>query len=180
MRLSNRTVDQYVKQVELSTCAQTDRHITDELIQRYRKQVSNRPSQWRIIMQNRTIRYATSAIVLSLGALIIHSLGGSPDGTTLTFAQVLDQIRQIRPYAVTSTIRYQHTDKSLTRRVLVLNALQRREEFPDGLIRIFDHSKQPVGMLQLNPSTKQALWQVYPDRDVKAINSDIVNMTVEI
>jgi len=127
-------------------------------------------------MQNKTIRYATAAIVLSLTALIIHSLGGSPDGTTLTFAQVLDQIRQIRPYAVTSTTRYQHTSKSLTRRVSVLNALQRREEFPDGLIRIFDHSKQPVGMLQLNPSTKQALWQVYPDRDVKAINSDIMSI----
>ncbi|MHC4497050.1 MAG: hypothetical protein ACYSYM_14630, partial [Planctomycetota bacterium] len=127
---------------------------------------------WRIIMKNRTIRFATSAIVLIAAALTVHHLGGSPDGTSVTFAQVMDQIRELRPYAYTQTIRYHHTDKTVVRRFMILNRHQRREEFPDGTVRIFDYSKEPVGMLQLNPDTKRALWKTYPDKQTMPINID--------
>ncbi|MHC4438748.1 MAG: hypothetical protein ACYS3S_15400, partial [Planctomycetota bacterium] len=42
---------------------------------------------WRIIMKNRTIRFATAAIALIAAAFTIHHLGGYPDGTSVTFAQ---------------------------------------------------------------------------------------------
>jgi len=83
-------------------------------------------------------------------------------------------MRAIRPFAYTSTTRYHHTNKAVVRRVMILNPFQRREEFPDGLVRIFDHSQKPVGMLQLNAQTKQALWQSYPDHEPKEINQDIL------
>ncbi|MFC1603456.1 hypothetical protein ACFL5F_00370 [Planctomycetota bacterium] len=127
---------------------------------------------WRIIMKNRTIRFATAAIVLIAGGLTIHYLGGSPDGTSVTFAQVMDQIREIRPYAYTQTTRYHHTNKTIVRRFMILNRYQRREEFPDGTVWIFDYSKEPVGMLQLNPDTKRALWKTYPDKQTMTINHD--------
>ena len=127
---------------------------------------------WRIIMKNRTIRFATVAIVLIAAMLTIHHLGGSPDGTSVTFAQVMDQIREIRPYAYTQTTRYHHTDKTIVRRFMILNRYQRREEFPDGTVWIFDFSKEPVGMLQLNPDTKRALWKTYPDKQTMTINPD--------
>ena len=127
---------------------------------------------WRIIMNNRTIRFATAAIVLIAAALTIHHLGGSPDGTSVTFAQVMEQIREFRPYAYTQTTRYHHTDKTIVRRFMILNRYQRREEFPDGTVWIFDFSKEPVGMLQLNPDTKRALWKTYPDKQTMTINPD--------
>ncbi|MHC4168652.1 MAG: hypothetical protein ACYSWQ_17005 [Planctomycetota bacterium] len=127
---------------------------------------------WRLIMNSRTIRYAAAAVVLIAAALTVHYLGGSPDGTSVTFAQVMDQIREIRPYAYTQTTRYHHTDNTVVRRFMILNRHQRREEFPDGTVRIFDHSKEPVGMLQLNPNTKRALWKTYPDQEATPINTD--------
>lgn len=127
---------------------------------------------WRIIMKNRTIRFATAAIALIAAAFTIHHLGGYPDGTSVTFAQVMDQIREIRPYAYTQTTRYHHTDKTVVRRFMILNRHQRREEFPDGIVWIFDYSKKPVGMLQLNPDTKRALWKTYPDQQTMTINPD--------
>jgi len=130
---------------------------------------------WRIIMKNRTIRFATAAIVLIAAALTIQHLGGSPDGTSVTFAQVMDQIREFRPYARTQTTRYHHTDKTVVRRFMILNRYQRREEFSDGMIRIFDYSKEPVGMLQLNPDTKRALWKTYPDQQTMPINTDTLD-----
>ena len=54
---------------------------------------------WRIIMKNRTIRFTTAAVVLIAAALTISHLGGSPSGASVTFAQVMDQIREFRPYA---------------------------------------------------------------------------------
>lgn len=127
---------------------------------------------WRMIMKSRTIRFATAAVVVIAAALTVHYLGGSPDGTSVTFAQVMDQIREIRPYAYTQTTRYHHTNKTVVRRFMILNRHQRREEFPDGTVRIFDHSKEPVGMLQLNPDTRRALWKTYPDQQATPINTD--------
>ena len=127
---------------------------------------------WRIIMKNRTIRFTTAAVVLIAAALTISHLGGSPVGTSVTFAQVMDQIREFRSYAYTQTTSYHDTDKTVVRRFMILNRHQRREEFPDGTVRIFDYSREPVGMLQLNPDTKGALWKTYPDQQTKPINSD--------
>jgi len=129
---------------------------------------------WRTIMKNRTIRYATAAIVLIAVALTIHYLGGSPDGTSVTFAEVMDQIREFRPYAYTQTTRYHHANKTVIRRFMILNRHQRREEFPDGTVWIFDFSREPVGMLQLNPDTKRALWKTYPGTQTTEINPDML------
>ncbi len=137
-----------------------------------RPRPENTMKPWRMIMKNRTIRFATAAIVLIATALTIHHLGGSPDGTSVTFAQVMDQIREIRPYAYTQTTRYHHTDRTIVQRFMILNRHQRREGFPDGTVRIFDYSKEPVGMLQLNPDTKRALWKTYPDQQTMPINTD--------
>ncbi|MHC4440477.1 MAG: hypothetical protein ACYS3S_24265, partial [Planctomycetota bacterium] len=63
-------------------------------------------------------------------------------------------------------------DKTVVRRFMILNRHQRREEFPDGIVWIFDYSKKPVGMLQLNPDTKRALWKTYPDQQTMTINPD--------
>jgi len=125
-------------------------------------------------MKNRTIRLVTAAIVLIMVTLTICYLGGSPDGSSITFANMMDQIREFRPYAYTQTARYYHTDKTIVQRYMILNRYQRREEFPDGTVRIFDYSKEPVGMLQLNPRTKRALWKTYPDKQTMPINTDML------
>ncbi|UCE49499.1 MAG: hypothetical protein JSW47_05020 [Phycisphaerales bacterium] len=153
----------------------------DRLEQDLRAALAGRPQQQSTTMilgmmvQNKRVRFA-AAIVLIAVALTVHYLGGSPDATSITFAQVMDQIREIRPYAYTQTIRYHHTDKTVVRKFMILNRHQRREEFPDGTVRIFDYSREPVGMLQLNPDTKRALWNTYPDKQAMPINTDTLEI----
>lgn len=125
-------------------------------------------------MCNRTIRYACAALVLLGTALLIHHLGGAPDGASVTFAQVLARIRAVRPYAYTLTTRYYHMEQGVVQRQMILNEYQRREEFPDGTIRIFDYSREPVGMLELHPARKQAVWETYPDQKALLINPGIL------
>ena len=174
-------VKKLIKNVPISTNAQRDGEILDEVLSTLEKSKKARSAVfqlnlWRIIMKNRTTRLITAAIVLIMVTLIIYYLGGSPDGSNVTFASVMEQIREFRPYAYTQTIRYYHTDKTIVQRFMILNRYQRREEFPDGIVRIFDYSKEPVGMLQLNPSTKQALWKTYPDKQTMPINTDKLEM----
>jgi hypothetical protein len=128
---------------------------------------------WRITMKNPKIRLATAAVVVIAVLIGVHYLGGSIDGATIAWADVMEQIKNFRPYAYTQTTRYYHTDKTIIRRFMMLNPYQRREEFPDGTVRIFDYSQEPTGMLQLNPKTKQAAWKM-SSREAGPINNDIL------
>ncbi|MHC4116209.1 MAG: hypothetical protein ACYSWO_01755 [Planctomycetota bacterium] len=171
----------YLNNLHVPADAEMDGRILDDAVNKMEESrrlgsVLAGPNMWRIIMKNRTIRFTTAAVVLIAAALTICHLGASPDGTSVTFAQVMDQIREFRPYAYTQATRYHDRDKTVVRRFMILNRHQRREEFPGGIVRIFDFSEEPVGMLQLNPDTKRALWKTYPDMQTMAINPDTLAM----
>jgi len=177
MRQLKDSFEDRIERVALNTHAHTDRRIADELVGRYRKHMNQDPTRlnrWRIIMRNKSVRYATAAIVLILTGLTIHYLGGSPAGTSITFAQVLDQIQTVRPYAYTDTTYYHDRDHISELRRKVFSPTKRREEFPDGIIRIFDYSQNPVGTLTLDQDTKRAVWKTYLNQEATTINQDIL------
>ncbi len=125
-------------------------------------------------MRSPIAKYATAAVALLGAAVLIHFLGGAPDGASVTFGQMVAQIREFRPYAFTSTRRFHENNQTEVRRILILNEYQRREEFPDGDIWIFDLSREPAGMLKLYPATKQAIWETFSDRRPRPVNPSIL------
>lgn len=166
-----------IERIALTTHAPTDRRIVDELMHLYRKRMNrdlNRVNRWRHIMRNRVVRYATAATVLILAGLTIHYFGGSPDGASITFAQVLDQIQTFRPYAYTDTTCYHERDRVSELRRKVLSQTKRREELSGGIVRIFDYSREPVGTLTLDRNTKRAVWKTYLDQAATVINRDVL------
>ena len=132
------------------------------------------PTMRRLIMRSPITKYATAAVVLLGAALLIHFLGGAPDGASVTFGQMVAQIREFRPYAFTSTRRFHESGQAEVRRVMVLNEYQRREEFPDGDIWIFDLSREPAGLRKLYPATKQAVWETFADAKPRPVNPSIL------
>jgi outer membrane lipoprotein-sorting protein len=126
------------------------------------------------LVHNRMTRYIAAAAVLLVGALLIRLLGGSPDGAGVTLAQVLSQLREVRPYAVTVTRRFHQSNRVDVRRIMVLNEYQRREEFPDGTVWIFDFSRDPMVLLKLDPATKQAVQETLADRRPRPVNRSVL------
>jgi outer membrane lipoprotein-sorting protein len=171
-------VKRLIKNVPIHTSAQRDDEVRDEVLSAMDRSekghsAATLPNIWRIIMKSQITKFVTAAVVILAVLVGNHYLSGSIDGSSIAWADVLEQIRSFRPYAYTQTIRYYHTDKTMVRRFMILNPYQRREEFPDGTVRIFDHSKEPTGMLQLNPKTKQAAWKM-SGREAGSINPDIL------
>ena len=150
--------------------------LEQDLLAALNKQNQHKPQAlkiWRNIVKNRVTQFATAAAIIMAVLIGLHYLGGSIDGATIAWADVMEQIKSFRPYAYTQTTRYYHTDKTIVRRFMILNQYQRREEFPDGTVRIFDYSEEPTGMLQLNPKTKEAAWKM-SSREAGPINNDIL------
>jgi outer membrane lipoprotein-sorting protein len=172
-------IKRFIDKAAVSTNPKADKAVLDIVLAAQEKATDQtsaapRPSLRGIVMRSPITKFAVAAVVLLSVALLIHSLGGAPDGASVTFAQVLAQIREFRPYAYTQTRRYYQSDRVEVRRKMILNEYQRREELPGGLVWIFDYSREPVGMLQLDPATKQAIWETFADQKVMAANPNIL------
>ena len=93
--------------------------------------------RWRYGMQLRIAKWAVAAAVLT--ALGLHFLGGSIGGTGVTFADVLAQIREFRPYRCRYSVEEANwpTDIRILER---LSPARRRELLSDGSILVYDLS----------------------------------------
>ncbi len=172
-------IKRFIDKAAVSTNPKADKAVLDVVLAAQEKTTDRtsaapRPSLRGIVMRSPITKFAMAAVALLGVALLIYSLGGAPDGASVTFAQVLAQIREFQPYAYMEARRYYRSDRVEVRRKMTLNEHQRREELPDGLVWIFDYSREPVGMLQLDPATKQAVWETFPDQKVTAANPNIL------
>ena len=55
----------------------------------------NRPSIWRIIMENRMTRFATAAVIIIAVLIGINQFGGSIDGASMAFAAVKEAMKSV-------------------------------------------------------------------------------------
>lgn len=105
----------------------------------------------RFRMSLRITKWAVAAGVLIL--LGIHFLGGPIDGAGVTFADVLAEIHEFRPYRCRYTI--EEVNQPPDVRILERFSLTRRRElFPDGTIVVYDLSIPKE--LILDPNKMQA------------------------
>jgi outer membrane lipoprotein-sorting protein len=101
------------------------------------------------------VRYVIPAAVLLLAALMFWP---SPSGRNrrLAFADVLEQLREFRPYACTYTWQYKGR-RPYGWRLMRDSLTRRREERDDGSILVFDLSQEPNRTLTLFPEQKLAI-----------------------
>ncbi len=100
------------------------------------------------------VRYALPAVLLLLAVLMFWSMMGGRNGS-LAFADVLEQIREFRPYACTFT--YQYEDGTHRSERVMRDSLTRRREIrEDGTIHVFDIGQRPIRVLTLLPDKKLA------------------------
>lgn len=107
---------------------------------------------WRSIMQSKLTKSAVAAMVAAAAFFFLHTVDRS---SGLAWADVLEQIRDFRPYQCTETVLY--TGREPFRTTLKrLNLSQRREERENGQTLIFDLRQCPVRTLVLDEPSKTA------------------------
>jgi len=148
--------------------------------ERMESRESPRRSWWRSIFVPRLpvgVRYAIPAAVLLLAALMFWPRPGVHNGP-LAFSDVLEQIREFRPYACTHTWEYDGKPP-YSLRVMRDRLTRRREERDDGIIRVFDMSQEDMRLLTLFPQAKYASEITYMGRG-PTNDPDLLRMLAEM
>ncbi|MBN2589048.1 MAG: hypothetical protein JXA96_04240 [Sedimentisphaerales bacterium] len=109
---------------------------------------------WKIIMKSKITKFATAASIIIAVLIAIHYFGGSIDGTSIVWADVMEQLNSFRPYASTHTV-YDEGRQTWGFRLLRMNLSQRRQIFPDGRIAVYDLSIPKS--LTIYPEEKRAI-----------------------
>lgn len=121
---------------------------------------------WRTIMKSKITKLAAAAVVVIIATLItINHFSSLTGGTSVVWADVLEQISEFRPYVCKMTFEYDGDRPSDTYTVMHMTLSRRREIRDEGrLVQIFDMSRKPVRILALYPEQKFAKETLLLDR----------------
>ncbi|MHC4113299.1 MAG: hypothetical protein ACYSUY_19685, partial [Planctomycetota bacterium] len=145
----------YVESLPATTSAELDKRVLGnvmEALEESKKKDSAEigPNIWRMIMKSRITKLAAAAVIIIVVLIGISQFSGSINGSSIVWADVVEQIRTFRPNIYKQTIQYE-TRPDKIKQVMHFSLSRRREIWADGSIRVFDMSKQPVRILTLFP-----------------------------
>jgi len=131
--------------------------VRESMVEQMTGRQIRRQKIWRIIMKSKITKLTAAAVIIIAVVIIVHYSGGSIDGASVAWADVLEQISSFRPYACTNTV-YDEGAQIRYRRMR-LSLTQRREIRSNGVILVFDLSIPKS--LTLIPEKKHAIEQTY-------------------
>jgi hypothetical protein len=137
--------------------------------------VSRSDSKWRLVMNNRITRYVAAAIILIVTLVAINQLGGTVDGTSVVWAQVVKQMHTHTRYKCRQRVIREEGPAVPTMIVYHLNLSLRRQEVEDGSIHVIDMRGKDATILELSPKEKKAVVTVMKGFGPKK-DPDIVDM----
>ncbi len=169
MRPADDNIEELLNKMQFKASDQTHKKILHETLKAHDQTKNQEPTQvqpvlWRIIMKSKLTKLATAAVIIIAVMIVIQQFGGSIDGASVVWADVLEQISEVRPYACRMTFDFDGDKPDVSYRVIYKNLSVRREERDDGSILIFDMSQKPVNILILWPDKKLARESVLSDR----------------
>ncbi len=115
-----------------------------------------RPSIWRTIMKSTITKLAAAAVIIIAILIGVHYLGGSIDGTSLAWAEVVEQISSYTKYKCRQRVVREQGPEYPTMQVYHLNLSQRRQELENGDIHIIDMRGKDAITVELYPAQKKA------------------------
>ena len=147
-----------ISQFELSP------EVTARDMERVRKMLTGQTSgqrtreqnMWRTIMKNRITKLAAAAVIIFAVLIGMNQFGGSIDGATVAWAQVVEQINNYTKYKCRQRVVRQEGPEYPTMDVYHLNLSQRRQEVEDGSIHIIDMRRTDAITVELKPDQMKA------------------------
>jgi len=113
-------------------------------------------SKWRLIMNSKITRTVAAAIILIAAGVAINQLGGTLDGTSVVWAQVVEQLNTHTRYKRRQRVVREEGPAAPSMVVYHLNLSLRRQEVEDGSIHVIDMRGEDSITLELHPAQKKA------------------------
>jgi outer membrane lipoprotein-sorting protein len=110
----------------------------------------------RIIMKSKITKLAAAAVIIIAILIGVHYLGGSIDGASLAWAEVVEQISSYTKYKCRQRVVREQDPQYPTMQVYHLNLQQRRQEVEDGSIHIIDMRRTDAITVELYPAQNKA------------------------
>ncbi len=107
-------------------------------------------------MKSQITKLAAAAVIIIAVLIGVNYLGGSMDGTTVAWAQVVEQISYYTKYKCRQRIVREQGPQIPAMQVYHLNLQQRRQEHEDGIIGIIDMRGTDAITVELDPAQKKA------------------------
>jgi hypothetical protein len=111
----------------------------------------------RITMKSPVTKIAAAAAIIIAVSLCIHFLGGSIDGASVAWSQVVEQISSHTRYKCRQRVVREQGPQIPTMQIYHLNLQQRRQEVEDGSIHIIDLRGENPITVELYPDQKKAI-----------------------
>jgi hypothetical protein len=108
------------------------------------------------IMKNKITKLAAAAVIIIAILIGIHYLGGSIDGASVAWAQVVEQISNHTKYKCRQRLVRDQGPQVPSMQVYHLNLSQRRQEVEDGSIHIIDMRGTDAITVELYPDQMKA------------------------
>lgn len=151
------------KKAQVKTTTELDERIIADALPTHNKSkkaqsAANQSNIWRTIMKNHRTQLAAAAVIIITVFIGIYYLGGSIDGASVAWADVLEQISTFRPYTCEYAVQVEGIPTQ-TKQLMRFSLTQRREIRSDGVILVFDLSVPKC--LTLMPEKKHAIERIY-------------------
>jgi hypothetical protein len=111
----------------------------------------------RLTMKGPITKLAAAAAIIIAVSICIHYLGGSIDGTSVAWSQVVEQLSSHTKYKCRQRVVREQGPEYPTMQVYHLNLQQRRQEVEDGSIHIIDMRGENAITVELYPDQKKAV-----------------------
>jgi len=156
-------INQLIKKLQLKASADLDKRVHNEITNapaksKEKESAVTQPNIWRIIMKNPMIKLAAAAAIIITVLIGIHYLGGSIDGASVAWSQVIEQLSSHTKYKCRQRVVREQGPEFPMMQVYHLNLQQRRQEVEDenGTIHIIDMRGQDAITVELDPVQKKA------------------------
>ncbi len=117
---------------------------------------SRRHILWSDIMKSKITKLAAAAVIIIAVLIGINQLGGSIDGASVAWAQMVEQINSYTKYKCRQRVVREQGPEFPTMQVYHLNLSLRRQEVEDGSIHIIDMRGTDAITVELYPDQKKA------------------------
>ncbi len=151
-----------LRKLKLKASAELDKRVHDDISKALAESektdsATPQPNIRRIIMKSRITKYAAAAVIIIAILIGVHYLGGSIDGASVAWAEVVEQINNYTKYKCRQRVVREKGPQYPTMQVYHLNLSQRRQEVEDGSIHIIDMRGTDAITVELYPDEKRAV-----------------------
>jgi outer membrane lipoprotein-sorting protein len=149
-------IERIIKKFDVNVNPNKDRQILDELCHAQAKSKPSKPRLstigiWRIIMESKMTKFATTAVVIIAAIIITNPFGGSIDGTNVAFAKVMEHF--VTAHTARFDLSIEFGDQEPQTSSFLYNAKGYiRQNMANGTVNFIDYNRNKV--FSLSPDSK--------------------------